>query len=96
MCVFVCGNCSVVPRAVLLKPLKLRVGVCSEELCFKNSIFSTLISLTNGWPIQRGGSIHQKAIAKLIDRVNSGGWVHLFPEGRVWQEEVRSPTFLFV
>ena len=27
-----------------------------------------------------------QAIADLTDRADSGGWVHIFAEGRVWQE----------
>lgn len=64
----------------------MRKGVCSEELCFGNAALSTFFSLGNGIPIQRGGTIHQRSIAELQAWANAGGWVHLFSEGRVWQE----------
>lgn len=76
----------IIPFRVRAQSQKMRVGVCSEELCFANPLTGTFIGLGNGLPIQRGGSIHQKAIADLGKRLAKGGWVHIFPEGRVWQE----------
>lgn len=29
---------------------------------------------------------HVQAIANLMERIDNGGWVHIFAEGRVWQE----------
>ncbi len=50
------------PFRVLAQSTKMRIGVCSEELCFANPAVGTFIGLGNGFPIQRGGSIHQKVV----------------------------------
>lgn len=36
-------------------------------------------------PIQRGGGIDQKQLQDFARRVAAGGWVHVFPEGKVSQ-----------
>lgn len=35
----------------------------------------------------RGGGIYQDAVDTAIDRLKHGGWVNIYPEGRVNQEK---------
>lgn len=77
---------AIVPMSVLMDPRKMRWTVCTEEICFDDPKIGAFFGLGKGIPILRGGSIHQKGIATLMQRANSGDWVHLFPEGRCWQE----------
>jgi hypothetical protein len=58
--VLVGGGCRMTPLRVRMQSMKMRLGLCSEELCFNHPALGTFFALGNGVPIQRGGSIHQK------------------------------------
>lgn len=64
----------------------LRWGVCTENICFTQPLHAAWTGLGRGLPIRRGGSIYQKGVATLQEKVNAGEWVHVFAEGRVWQD----------
>eukprot|EP01138_Halocafeteria_seosinensis_P006694 gb/GECG01006843.1/.p1 GENE.gb/GECG01006843.1/~~gb/GECG01006843.1/.p1 ORF type:complete len:472 (+),score=40.12 gb/GECG01006843.1/:1-1416(+) len=81
----------VVPTSVRWQPSKMRWSVCSEEYCFPTPAMSSFFSCGNGIPIQRGASIYQLGMAKLAHKLDEGCWVHLFPEGRIWQETGHPP-----
>lgn len=66
---------------------RMRWGVCTEEICFASPGIASFMSMGKALPIQRGGSIHQKAMATLQAKLNGGDWVHVYPEARVWQED---------
>ncbi len=75
------------PTEVIVNPERgLRWGVCTENICFTNPLHGMWIGLGRGLPIRRGGSIYQKGVATLQAKVNKGDWVHVFAEGRVWQD----------
>ena len=78
---------TLLPMGVCLTPERMRWGVCTEEICFSSPWIAAFMSMGKALPIQRGGSIHQKAMATLQARVNEGDWVHVFPEARIWQED---------
>ena len=75
------------PREFLTWPARgMRWGVCTENICFTNPVHAVWTGLGRGLPIRRGGSIYQKGVATLQEKVNAGEWVHVFAEGRVWQD----------
>ena len=76
----------ILPTSVNLAPHRMRWGICTEEICFSNPAVGAFFGMGRALPIQRGGSIHQKGMATLQRKLNEGEWVHVFPEGRVWQE----------
>jgi hypothetical protein len=78
---------SVTPARVALHTHRMRWTVCTEELCFQHPAIAAFFGAGKALPIQRGGSIHQKALATLQTKLNGGGWVNIFAEGRVWQEQ---------
>lgn len=78
--------CSVLPMSIRCHPDRMRWGLCTEEICFPTPGLATFFGMGKAIPIQRGGSIHQKGMATLQSKVNNGDWVHVFAEGRVWQE----------
>ena len=86
-------NCfhRVAPPAARWQPSKMRWSVCSEEYCFVTPAMQTFFSCGNGIPIQRGASIYQQGMSKLAGKLDEGYWVHLFPEGRIWQETGHPP-----
>ncbi|OAF67370.1 Tafazzin [Intoshia linei] len=55
----------------------------ANEICFSNLFTRLYFYLNRAVPIIRGGGIDQPGINFLIDRINDGSWVHVFPEGRV-------------
>jgi len=44
---------------------------------------------SNGQVIEtvRGGGIYQPAVDTAIKRIEQGGWIHIFPEGKVNQSK---------
>ena len=65
---------------------RMRWGICTEEVCFKHEGLASYFSLGKAVPVQRGGGLHQKGVAELQFALNRGEWLHIFPEGRTWQE----------
>jgi 1-acyl-sn-glycerol-3-phosphate acyltransferase len=65
---------------------RMRWGICTEEVCFKYEGLASYFSLGKAVPVQRGGGLHQKGVAELQFALNRGEWLHIFPEGRTWQE----------
>jgi 1-acyl-sn-glycerol-3-phosphate acyltransferase len=69
-----------------LNHARMRWGICTEEVCFKHEGIASYFSLGKAVPVQRGGGLHQKGVAELQFALNRGEWLHIFPEGRTWQE----------
>jgi len=75
-----------VPHEARVNPKLMRWSVCTEDICFSKGFSTLWFSLGQAIPILRGGSIYQKGIAALQEKVNAGKWGHIFSEGRCWQE----------
>lgn len=41
-------------------------------------------------PIDRNGGVFQPALSDFTERVTRGDWVHMFPEGRTYQDQLKS------
>ena len=76
---------SMLPFDLAMDPAKLRWTLCSQEICFKNSAVAALLGAGNVLPIRRGGGIDQPLLLNLAHKVAQGGWVHMFPEGKIVQ-----------
>lgn len=76
----------VVPLEARLNPALMRWSVCTEDICFDKGFPTLWFSLGKAVPILRGGSLYQKGLATLQERVARGDWAHIFSEGRCWQE----------
>jgi len=61
----------------------MRWGASASEVIFANMAFSTFWSLGKVVPIVRGWGVNQPAMEFLLDRLNGGSWVNIFPEARV-------------
>ena len=64
---------------------KLRYALCAEDMCFKNIFSSEFFKLMKALPIKRGGGIEQKGMNIVIEKLNEGEWIHMFPEGKISQ-----------
>jgi monolysocardiolipin acyltransferase len=79
---------SVLPLSMSYQPRYLRWSVCSQEFCF-NPKLPSIVNIYSGLgkvlPIWRGGGINQKLLLNFARRAAAGEWVHIFPEGGIWQ-----------
>jgi len=67
----------------LFDSIKMRWGAAASEVLFSNMPLSTFYSLGKVVPIVRGWGVYQPAMEFLLERLNGGGWVNIFPEARV-------------
>lgn len=82
---------SIMPPSYLLTPSKVRWGVCAEDICHKKPMLSACFATGKILPMKRGlgvaSELHDHSVDHLAALLRSGEWVHLFPEGKVWQAE---------
>lgn len=77
---------AIVPMPLALDARRQRWSVCSQEVCFSRGWFlSAFFGAGKTLPIKRGGGIDQAALGVLADQLARGDWVHIFPEGHVYQ-----------
>lgn len=56
---------------------------CAKEVCFKTEFLRQFFQSGKVMPIVRGGGIDQPVMQSAAGLVAQGGWLHIFPEGRV-------------
>ncbi|KAJ8609561.1 hypothetical protein CTAYLR_006044 [Chrysophaeum taylorii] len=77
---------AILPLPLSLDPARARWAACSQEVCFsRGAIVSAFFGAGKTLPIKRGGGVDQPALATLADKLARGQWVHMFPEGHVYQ-----------
>ncbi|OMP03289.1 Tafazzin [Corchorus olitorius] len=72
---------SLLPPRVLLDAQNLRWTLCASDRCFNNPVTAAFFRSVKVLPVSRGDGIYQKGMDMAILKLNSGGWVHIFPEG---------------
>ncbi|KAI9186508.1 hypothetical protein LWI28_017987 [Acer negundo] len=72
---------SLLPPRVLLDAQNLRWTLCASDRCFKNPVTSAFFRSVKVLPVSRGEGIYQKGMDIALSKLNTGGWVHIFPEG---------------
>lgn len=79
------------PLAHLLRrPASHRHALGSADICFTSAAASTFFALGQVHPTQRlhkspCGGLFQPVLNTLPQLLDDGGWVHVFPEGRIYQ-----------
>ncbi len=67
----------------LIERDRMRHVPAAKEIVFTNFLFHWFFSTGQAIPIERGKGVYQPGMDEALNRVNKGGWLHLFPEGKV-------------
>lgn len=70
-----------VPLQWLLQPHRLRWTLCAADRCFGNPLVSAILRGGRALPIERGKGPDQLAMDAVVAKLDSGEWLHMFPEG---------------
>ena len=82
---------AVLSTSQLADTRNMRWGASASEVIFINRPLETFWKLGKVIPIVRGWGVDQPAMRFLQARLDSGGWVNIFPEGRVTLGEAVGP-----
>jgi monolysocardiolipin acyltransferase len=62
---------------------RVRWALCARELCYANPFLAAFFASGKTLPVERGAGVGQPVMRVAAGEVARGGWLHLFPEGRV-------------
>jgi len=65
----------------------MRWVFCAADVCFATRASSLFFENGKAMPLRRGGGLDQPELMHAVDKLNRGDWVHIFPEGRVFQKQ---------
>lgn len=70
----------------------VRWALCARDVCFKGRALARFFMSGKTLPVDRGAGAVQPATQAAGAALAGGGWVHLFPEGRIGYSGVLEPV----
>ncbi|XP_062113683.1 N-acylphosphatidylethanolamine synthase-like [Humulus lupulus] len=61
--------------------------LAAKDICFTNNLSSYFFRIGKCIPITRGGGIYQEHMNEALEKLRTGAWLHIFPEGIVSPED---------
>jgi len=74
---------AVLTPSELADQVNMRWSASAADISFTNRFTANFCAAGKVAPIVRGWGVYQQCMEFLLSRLNQGGWVNLFPEGRV-------------
>lgn len=63
----------------------MRYALGAADILFTNPLYSAFFTLGRVLRVERGGGLKQKAIIDAVNILRNGGWIHIYPQGKVCQ-----------
>jgi monolysocardiolipin acyltransferase len=72
---------------------RMRWTLAAEDFCFTNAVANLFYKTHKAIPLRRNGGLSQPAVAHARDLVcDQGEWLHMYPEGKVYQDGIIRPV----
>jgi len=82
---------AILSASQLMDTRRMRWGASASEVIFTSRPLETFWKLGKVIPIVRGWGVDQPAMRFLQDKLDRGGWVNIFPEGKVTVSDTINP-----
>jgi monolysocardiolipin acyltransferase len=74
---------NLLPLQSLFSERKVKWSPAAQEICFTNKILSAYFTRCHAVPVTRGQGVYQRGVDFLINKLNEGHWIHIYPEGKM-------------